>query len=67
MAIDIHGHLSNFIIKIQTQVHLVVKMKNTNNVSAHTPVDEPEDVVQSTSPKALCISFQQDVFIRADF
>lgn len=52
---------------IQTQMHLVVKMKNTNNASDHATVDEVQDVVQSTSLKALCITFHQDVFIRADF
>lgn len=54
---------NTFITKIQTQAHLMVKMKNINNVSAHTNIDEPQDVVQSTSLKALCVS--EDVFIRA--
>lgn len=66
MSIDIHGHFSDFITKIQIQVPLVVKM-DTNNVSAHTLIDEPQDVVQRTSLKALGASFHQDVLIRADF
>lgn len=58
---------SDFIIRIQTQVHSVVKMKNINNLSAHTNIDELRDAVRSTSLKAPHVNFHQDVFIRAHF